>query len=285
MEHVTHPSPSAPTSSVQRVLTAAVGIPILLAGIFLLSGAWFFVFTAVFIIWAAFEYIAIARARAPHSPLVVLPVLVLIAAVAMTLALDPDREQQLLLAFAALLSVGVGSVVLLARTPIAEAMESIGILAFGLPYFAVPIASIYRLQHADPWLVVLLLAIVFLGDTAAFYVGKRFGHHKLAPTVSPQKSWEGAAAGFLTGVLAAGVWGVCRLGRLEPWLLLLAAVTAVAAQVGDLVESMLKRGVGVKDSGHILPGHGGILDRCDALLFAAPVLQIGTWLLLPGLSR
>jgi phosphatidate cytidylyltransferase len=177
--------------------------------------------------------------------------------------------------------VGIGGLVLLARTPLDETLESLGILAFGLPYFAVPIASIYRLQHRDPWLVFLLLAIVWLGDTAAFYVGSRFGRHKMAPTISPKKSWEGAAAGFLTGLAAGAVWSVWRRGRLEPELLLLAACTAAAAQVGDLVESMLKRGGGVKDSGHVLPGHGGLLDRCDALLFAAPVLQLGVCLLLP----
>jgi phosphatidate cytidylyltransferase len=282
---LTHPPASAPTSSMQRVLTAAVGTPVMLAGVFLLTGAWFFLFAAFFITWAALEYIAIARPRAPHAPLPVLLVLVPAVALAMTLSLDPDREQQMLVGIGTLLSVGVGSIVLLSRTPLTETMESLGILGFGLPYFAVPLASIYRLQHADPWLVFLLLAIVWLGDTAAFYVGRRFGHHKMAPTISPRKSWEGAAAGFLTGVLAAAGWSVWRLGHLEVGLLLLAAATAAAAQVGDLVESMLKRGAGVKDSGNVLPGHGGVLDRCDALLFAAPVLQLGTWLLLPGIAR
>jgi phosphatidate cytidylyltransferase len=284
MENVTQPA-AAPGSSMQRVLTAAVGTPIMVAGVFLLTGPWFFLFAALFIIWAALEYVDIARARAPHAPLAVLLVLVPLAALVMTLSLDPEREQQALLAFGSLLSVGFGSMVLLSRTPLDEAMQSLGILGFGLPYFAVPLASLYRLQHADPWLLLLLLAIVWLGDTAAFYVGRRYGHHKMAPTISPHKSWEGAAAGFVTGVMAAAAWGVLRLGRLEPALLLLAAATAAAAQVGDLVESMLKRGVGIKDSGHVLPGHGGILDRCDALLFAAPVLQLGIWLLLPGITR
>ncbi len=284
MEHVSHPATAPSSSSMQRALTAAVGTPIILAGVFLLTGAWFFLFAAVFITWASFEYVGIVRSRAPHAPLAVLLVLVPAAALTLTLSMDPVREQQILMALGSFLSVGLGSIVLLSRTPLDETMESLGILGFGLPYFAVPLASIYRLQHTDPWLVFLLLAIVWLGDTAAFYVGRRFGHHKLAPTISPKKSWEGAAAGFVTGVLAAALWGVWRLGRLDPALLLLAAAVAAAAQIGDLVESMIKRGVGVKDSGSVLPGHGGVLDRCDALLFAAPVLQLGAWLL-PGLAR
>jgi phosphatidate cytidylyltransferase len=280
MEHVSHP-PSASASSLPRLLTAAVGTPVMLAGIFLLAGAWFFLFAAFFIIWATLEYVGIVRSRAPHAPLAVLLVLVPVVAVAMTLSMDPGRQQQVLLALGSLLSVGVGSIVLLSRTPLEETMESLGILGFGLPYFAVPLASIYRLHHSDPWLVFLLLAMVWLGDTAAFYVGRRFGRHKMAPTISPKKSWEGAAAGLLAGLAAAAAWSLWRRGRLEPELLALAAFTAAAGQVGDLVESMLKRGVGVKDSGHSLPGHGGVLDRCDALLFAAPVLQLGVFLLLP----
>jgi phosphatidate cytidylyltransferase len=281
MEHVSHPPRTAPASSTQRLLTAAIGTPIIAAGILLLSGAWFFLFVAIIVTWAALEYVGIVRPRAPHAPLAVLVVLVPLAALVMTLSLDPEREQQLLLALGALTSVGIGSMVLLARTPLDETLESLGILAFGLPYFAVPLASIYRLQHRDRGLVFLLLAIVWLGDTAAFYVGSRFGRHKMAPTISPKKTWEGAAAGFLTGVVAAAAWSLWWRGGLEPELLVLGAFTAAAAQVGDLVESMLKRGVGVKDSGHVLPGHGGLLDRCDALLFAAPVLQLGVCLLLP----
>jgi phosphatidate cytidylyltransferase len=281
MEHVSHPPQTAPASSTQRLLTAAVGTPIIVASILLLSGPWFFLFLAIIFTLAAFEYVGIVRPRAPHAPLSVLLVMVPLAAAAMTLSLDPAREQQLLLALGALTSVGIGSLVLLARTPLDETLESLGILAFGLPYFAVPLASIYRLQHRDRGLVFLLLAIVWLGDTAAFYVGSRFGRHKMAPTISPKKSWEGAAAGFLTGLAAAAAWSLWRRGGLEPELLVLGAFTAAAAQVGDLVESMLKRGVGVKDSGHVLPGHGGLLDRCDALLFAAPVLQLGVCLLLP----
>jgi phosphatidate cytidylyltransferase len=155
----------------------------------------------------------------------------------------------------------------------------LGILGFGVLYFALPIASLHYLQQADPWLVFLLMAIVFLGDTAAYYVGSAIGRHRMAPVISPKKSWEGAAAGFVTAVAAAAVWSAWKLGRVDPELLAAAALTALAAQVGDLVESMIKRGAGVKDSGHILPGHGGVLDRLDAMLFAAPVLLLGLWVL------
>jgi phosphatidate cytidylyltransferase len=284
MEHVSQPARPAPVSSTQRVVTAVLGMPIVLAGIFLLSGAWFFLFTTVFIVWAAHEYLDVVRPRAPHAPLTVLLVLVPLTALPMILPLESGREQLLLLAWGALLAIGIGSLVLFSRTPLDETLESLGVLAFGLPYFAVPLASIYLLQHADRRLTLLLLAIVWLGDTAAFYVGSRFGRHKMAPTISPKKSWEGSVAGFVTGVGAAAVWSVWRLGRVSPQLLAVAAVTAAVAQAGDLVESMLKRSVGVKDSGHLLPGHGGVLDRCDALLFAAPVLQLGIWLLVPVLS-
>ena len=176
------------------------------------------------------------------------------------------------------MSVGLGTVLLFSRTPLEETLPALGILGFGIPYFALPIAALHRLQEIDPWVVFLLMAIVWLGDTAAYYVGSRMGRHTMAPTISPKKSWEGAAAGFITGLVAAAVWSALRLDSIDPLVLAVAALTAVAAQIGDLVESMIKRGAGVKDSGTVLPGHGGVLDRLDAMLFAAPVLLFSLWL-------
>ena len=150
-------------------------------------------------------------------------------------------------------------------------------MAFGLPYFALPIAALYWIRVQDPWLIFLLGAIVWLGDTAALYFGKAFGRHRLAPVVSPRKSWEGSIAGLLTGLVATAIWAGVRAPQ-HLWLLLaVAAATAVAAQSGDLVESLIKRSAGVKDSGALLPGHGGLYDRMDAMLFAAPTFLAGLW--------
>lgn len=267
----------------QRLLTAAIATPIALAAVFYLKGWWFFAFVAAIVCLAAWEYLIIVRARAPRAPLRLLLVLAPVAAYAISFALT-ERTDLLdlrlhLLAGSLVLSVGLGTLLLFSRTPLEETIPALGVLAFGIPYFALPIASMHRLREIDPWLLILLFAIVWLGDTAAYYIGSRIGRHKMAPVISPKKSWEGAAAGFVVSLLAAVAWMFLRRDGVDPTLLAVAAFTAAAAQIGDLVESMIKRGAGVKDSGHVLPGHGGFLDRLDALLFAAPVLLFSLWLL------
>jgi phosphatidate cytidylyltransferase len=266
----------------KRLLTAAIGVPLVLAAVFLLKGWWFFAFIALVVEGAVWEFAAIIRARAPRAPLRLLLLLAPLASWGLSCALtDPigvTALRYLLIAAALALSVGLGTLILFSHTPLDETLPALGAFGFGVPYFAAAGSSIHLLQRADPWLTFLLMAIVWLGDTAAYYVGSRVGRHKMAPVISPKKSWEGAAAGFVVALAAAAIWDVWRRGSLEPGLLAVAAVTAGAAQVGDLVESMIKRGSGVKDSGSILPGHGGVLDRMDAMLFAAPVLLLGLWL-------
>jgi phosphatidate cytidylyltransferase len=274
----------------QRLLTAAIATPLALGAVFFLPHELFFVFVALLLEWAVFEYTRIVRPRAPHAPVGLLLVLAPLAALGLTAVLTITGDaaptpanlrflELVLLAAATFFSVGLGTLVLFSRAPLEESIASLGIFGFGIPYFALPVASLHQLQRSNPWLLFLLFAIVWLGDTAAYYFGSRFGRHKMAPVISPKKSWEGAAAGFATGIAAAAAWSCWRLHRLEPGVLLLAAITAAAAQVGDLVESMIKRGSGVKDSGTMLPGHGGMLDRLDATIFAAPVMLLAVRLL------
>ena len=128
-------------------------------------------------------------------------------------------------------------------------------------------------SHLGPhWLMIALL-VSWAGDTAALYVGRAFGRHKLAPLVSPSKTWEGSIGSVVGGVLAAGVYAHFLIPSAAMWaVLLVGAAGNVAGQVGDLCESAFKRGAGVKDSGTTLPGHGGWLDRIDSSLFSIPVV-------------
>jgi phosphatidate cytidylyltransferase len=120
--------------------------------------------------------------------------------------------------------------------------------------------------------ILMLFAIIWAGDSAAYYGGRAFGKHALAPKVSPKKTVEGAISGLLASVAAGAAVGLWRYPTQPlPLVAAMCAVVAVAGQIGDLAESALKRSAGVKDSSSILPGHGGILDRLDSLLFAAPV--------------
>jgi len=129
------------------------------------------------------------------------------------------------------------------------------------------------LHDINPNWLMFGLMVNWIGDTGAFYVGRKFGSHKLAPSISPGKSWEGAAASVVTGVAFGMIYlplTIKGTSLLVAGLLALAA--NVAGQAGDLAESAIKRGAGVKDSGNLLPGHGGVLDRVDSTMFALPVL-------------
>ena len=263
-----------------RLLTAAIGVPLVMAGFFLLPGWAFFLLMLLVFGWGAVEYVLILQRKSPDAPLWVLWILLPPVAWAFFRVLHPEGNHDptgVLLAVGLTLTVGVGSLLVLGSTPPEQAPAAFGALSFGLPLFALPVASVTVLQLLDPWWLILLVAIVWLGDTAAYYVGKNLGRRKMAPIVSPNKTWEGAAASLVTAVVAAAAWCLLRLGAVDPTVLAVAVATGVAAQMGDLTESLLKRGAGVKDSGKVLPGHGGMLDRMDALLFAAPVLLAGLW--------
>lgn len=267
----------------KRVLTAVVLLPLAIAAVFELPPVWFWVLCVALIEVAAWEFVQISARWAPGSPrwLLLLTVPAASALLFRLLWVDAATEiwWALVMGLLLFLSVGVGVLVLLARTPVKETAPAVGILGWGTVYFAMAAVSLWALRVIDPWVLVLLLAVVWLGDTAAYYVGSAIGRHKMAPVVSPNKSWEGAAASTMAALLAAIGWCLLRLDAIR-WDLVAAAVIAgVAAQMGDLAVSMFKRGAGVKDSGRLLPGHGGMWDRLDALMFAAPVMLLELWVL------
>lgn len=140
-----------------------------------------------------------------------------------------------------------------------------------------------RVDHG-PWLILLVVLLVFAADTGAYFSGTRWGKHKLAPSVSPGKSWEGFCGG-LVGCLLVAVLLTAFVKNVH-WAVVVSIVvaTALASVVGDLLESMVKRHCGVKDSGRILPGHGGILDRMDSLSAAVPIFALGITLSGWGIS-
>jgi phosphatidate cytidylyltransferase len=267
--------------TLQRTLTAAIAVPVVLAAIFYLPSIWFFVLLLIVVEVQVYEFVRVSRAWAPHAPLEALLVLVPPTALLLSsgaFGLVPGEiPWEYLLVVQMLLSVGVGSLVLLGRTPVEESMGAIGVFGFGMAYFALPIASMYRMHRLDPWVLLLLLLIIWVSDSAAYFIGRRWGKHKLAKVVSPKKSWEGAFAGLAGAMIVGALWSALRLGEVSWTVVGIAAVTSIGGQIGDLVESMLKRGAGVKDSGSILPGHGGMLDRMDALMFGAPVMLVCLW--------
>jgi phosphatidate cytidylyltransferase len=171
--------------------------------------------------------------------------------------------------------LGLGAHVVWGRGAPSEALPALGTSAAGLLLVAWPLSYIVRIHAVETgrlWLL-FTLALIWAGDTLAYFTGRAVGQHPMAPQISPKKTWEGAAGNVVGSLLAAGIfsrWLDVGLTHL----LAIALLANVAGQLGDLVESAYKRGAGVKDSGTLLPGHGGMLDRVDALIFAAPVVWV-----------
>ena len=147
------------------------------------------------------------------------------------------------------------------------------ITMLGMIYIGFPLNFLYRIRvEMGPYPLYFLFAVIFFGDTGAFFIGKPLGKHKMTPIASPNKSWEGSAGGILFALIAAAVTRALILPEVPlSTALLTAVVVHAAAQVSDPLESLFKRAVGVKDSSNALPGHGGFFDRVDSLILAGPL--------------
>ncbi len=156
----------------------------------------------------------------------------------------------------------------------ANPFQNVGFIVLGMVYIGAPFALLdfiaFNGEDFHSWIVFGLLLLTWMNDTGAYLIGSRFGKHPLHPRISPRKTWEGTIGGIVVTLLTG--WGFAVVSeelRLVDWMVL-AVIVAVFGSLGDLVESMLKRSVGVKDSGQLLPGHGGVLDRFDAFIFLLP---------------
>jgi phosphatidate cytidylyltransferase len=263
----------------KRILTAVVLIPAVVCLVFLAPYWLLLLATAAVAAMAAWEFMGLA-----HHAGYQVPCAAVLAAIFALYAGSfewPDRVAMLF---------GILSLALLVYCTFSRAVERVmgdtAASIFCLFYVGVTLLALPSLREETngPSVVVFLFSVVWAGDIAALYVGRHLGRRKLAPAISPQKTWAGAVGSLVASVAVAG--GLLAAAyELEKWnsvvlsypdeiwyWLVLAVIVNIAAQVGDLAESALKRSAGVKDSGGLLPGHGGMLDRIDALLIAAPVL-------------
>lgn len=266
----------------QRLFTGLIIVAVALAVIFGLPVEIASAIFALITLGALAELIHLVRQVLPSAPLRSLYLWVPALAGVGVLALrQPDVSYDAMAVLgllAALCFVSVASV-LFGGTDMKDAVGALGIITFATPCFALPIVAFYWLLGHDRWWVVLVVALIGMGDTLAYFVGRAWGKHRLAPVISPKKTWEGAIAGLLASVATAALWSWWHLGLLDPRYLWLAAGTAIVGQLGDLAESLIKRGAGIKDSSNLLPGHGGLYDRLDALILAIPVFAFLLWLL------
>ena len=166
------------------------------------------------------------------------------------------------------------SVPLFSRSSLEQGLRDGAMTLFGILYLGLTLStlSMTRLLPQGEWLIFFLLMVTWASDTGAYYIGTMYGRHRLAPTISPKKTVEGLVGGLISAILvayAARWWFFPDFSGLD--CVVLATLLTLAGLWGDLTESAMKRSVGMKDSGGILPGHGGMLDRLDSLLFTAPI--------------
>ncbi len=288
----------------KRIATAIVLIPVVLLLVLHVSVPVLALTTSIIALLTARELLKLTEAygvvpyyRATY---------VAVAAVFAILAIDAGQQKPLLstgvfvysAAFLACVVPFFFLALSMRRPDLSTAYPSAAASSFAFVYAALPLAFLVQLrqQPSGAIFIIYVLLVVWAGDIFAYFIGKSLGKNLLAPRISPKKTWEGAIASVAASVLIGTIFlrdsvqistwllnhgwierrdGIFGLEKPEIWtVMILSLVLNIAAQFGDLVESLIKRGAGVKDSGAILPGHGGMLDRVDALLFAAPIMWI-----------
>src|SRR5579862_1821476 len=273
-----------------RILTAAILIPAVIAIVWFAPTYIVAVVAALVMLLALLEFFVIGEQAGLHGFRIWTGLCALAIFYSQVLAISdksvplghseevvriPALQQFLSLEHILMIFVlGAAAIVLTSRQPVAESMGAISSSSAALLFIVFPLSTLIRIHGSGPigrQLLLFTLVLVWAGDTLAYFVGRSIGRLPMASRLSPKKTWEGAIANLAGSILVALVF--------TRWLdlptrdvLVLAALANIAGQAGDLLESAYKRSAGVKDSGTILPGHGGMLDRIDALILAAPVV-------------
>jgi len=256
----------------QRVITGAVGVPLIILAIWF-GDPWFSILIAAATLAGTYEFYHMANFDR-REPLLYLGLLW-----ALALVLSPHYRNIDVLPLVITATMLISLICLLCRSPREKAFRNwawtiVGALYVGwmLSYWL----NLRGLADGRSWVYLAMLTI-FANDTGAFFVGRARGRHKLFPAISPAKTWEGAIGGLISAILGAVVITII-INLIYPFtfkywqIILLGFLVSIFAQLGDLVESLLKRNMGVKESGNLLPGHGGILDRFDSLIFVGAVV-------------
>jgi phosphatidate cytidylyltransferase len=272
----------------KRVATALVLIPVVV-GLVLFTPTWAVaVATAVITVLALWEYFALGEAighRAYRIWTIVCSLLFIYSQwlsaydnrvsdrihflFGWSLGVRPSIEWYLFL-----FVLGLGMFILWTKRPLVEALPAAGISSSAILLVAFPLSyavALHGLSRIGPKLLLFALVVTWAADSTAYFVGRAMGRHPLAPHISPKKTWEGSVGSMVGSLIVAWVfsyWIRITLGHLVA----MAVIGNVAGQMGDLLESAYKRSAGVKDSGGLLPGHGGVLDRIDALILCIPVI-------------
>ncbi len=263
-------------NTTQRVLVSLVAIPVIIATSYF-GGVYFFVFTAVIALVSYYEYCRIVKNKGifANTWTGILFILVLLA---------NEFYHYLSIYYLVLLLIVLLTLIELFRNK-GSAIINIGTTLLGIFYIGFFADALLAIRELYPrveylyerggFLIISILAAIWICDSAAFFGGISLGKHKLFPRVSPQKSWEGAVFGFIFSILTMLLAKVIILDFLS-WksVIILGIIVGTAGQIGDLIESLFKRDTGVKDSSGLIPGHGGIFDRFDSLLYSAPVILL-----------
>lgn len=269
----------------QRIITAVILGSLVVFAIFKLPNLYITVFFSIITLIGAWEWAALIGAKTFVKKILYVA-LIAVLILSLWFYASPELENIILLV-ASLWWAAIFCLLSLYKSAWLQSSRLQKLLEYSGVIVLVPAwLALIKLHSVGPEMLMFFLALIWVADIAAYFSGKRFGKNKLAPELSPGKSREGVLGALLASVVIA-VIGIRLLSiedRIWPYFIILCVLTAIISVVGDLYESLLKRKAGAKDSGTILPGHGGVLDRIDSITAAAPGYVLGLYWLCVGCS-